>query len=149
MDRLRIVAILALLVLSTIPSRAAGGATPAGAVKAFFEAVAARQYATAWGYLTQDSKRLICEDLAKAQEVDASDIRALFDRNDPRVQSGFWEPFRQETRSDVMAACTYMARAVNGNRAQVGVLGHDAVFLVFKENGKWKFGLMETFPPGN
>lgn len=148
---LRVLATLALALFLALPSVAAepAGGSPAGAVKGFFGAVAAKDYLKAWGLLSDTSKTTICEMIAKDENMKASDVRTLFDTNDPRIQNGFWDSFRQSSKSDVLAGSTYTSGAVNGTKASVTMEGNTTVFHTFKENGRWKFGLMETFPPGN
>lgn len=148
---LRVLATLVLGLFLALPATAAepAGGGPAGAVKGFFGAVAAKEYAKAWGYLSNASKTQICDMIAKDEKMQVTEVRALFDSNDPRIQNGFWDSFRQSSKSDVLADSHYTTGAVTGNRADVKMDGNNTVFHTFKENGKWKFGLMETFPPGN
>lgn len=148
---LRVLATLVLGLLLALPAVAADpvGGSPAGAVKGFFGAVAAREYSKAWGLLSNASKTQICDMIAKDENMKAADVRAMFDGSDPRIEKGFWDSFRESSKADVLASSLYTAGAVRGNRADVKMDGNETVFHVFKENGKWKFGLMETFPPGN
>lgn len=148
---LRVLATLLLGLFLALPATAADpvGGGPAGAVKGFFGAVAAQEYPKAWALLSSTSKNTICEMIAKDEKMQAADVRTLFETNDPSIRKGFWESFRQSSKSDVLAASSFTTGAVNGERADVTMQGNSAVFLTFREKGQWKFGLMETFPPGN
>lgn len=145
----RALAALALALLLALPATATEplGGGPASAVKGFFHAVAQKQYGAAWKLLSESSKATICQSIARDEKMDAGEVRRLFESNDVSIQNGFWESFRVNSKCEVLAGSVFQSGAVDGNRADVTVRGASAVFRAVREQGSWRFGLMETFPP--
>lgn len=148
---LRLLAALLLCLLVAVPAEATRTAAsdPAQAVKGFFQAVAGKNYAQAWALLSRSSQDQIVTMIARDEKMEPAAVRSLFERTDPAICNGFWESFRNSSSSDVLAQGTFKTTQNAGNRATVELANNaNARFLAFLENGSWRFGLLETFPPG-
>ncbi len=122
---------------------------PAQAVKGFFQAVVDSNYSRAWNLLSSHSQGRIVAAVARDEGLAAQDVRQLFESNAPAVRDGFWANFRSTSRSELLAPKTFGTLNLAGNRATVGLAGQDGTFVAVREAGGWRFGLLETFPPGH
>ncbi len=140
--------LLVLLILVSCLVAPAQAQDPAHAVKAFFQAVSARDYGQAWGLLSSASQNRIVTMVARDEEMSTEAVRRLFETRDPSICAGFWDPFRTSSHSEVLAGRTFTSGQVAGNRGSVRMEGNNEQnFVTVLEEGSWRFGLMETFPP--
>jgi hypothetical protein len=82
--------------------------------------------------------------------MDSAQVRALFDANDSRIDSGFWESFRTSSTAGNFAADTMTSQvSADGSNAAVQVFsgGKSVTIKMHREGGAWKVGWMETFFP--
>lgn len=149
MRRLPLLAILALALLLASPVRATQVAQkdPSQAIKGFFQAVDAQDYAQAWRLLSSQSRNTLAQLIARDEKLEPQEVLRLFESDDPSIRAGFWESFRTNSGASVLAAGTFETLEVGGGRARVQMKGREQVaFLAFLEEGSWRFGLVETFP---
>jgi hypothetical protein len=108
------------------------------------QAVADRDYSTAWALLSARSQRQIVSTIADSEKLDPSDVRARFDRADQTVVAGFWTSFR--TASSVSSLATVSATVVSsdGDTALVQFNGYPRRWKCYREAGGWRVGLVET-----
>ncbi len=140
--------LLVLLVLMSCLVAPAQAQDPAHAVKGFFQAVSARDYGRAWALLSSSSQNRIVTMVARDEQMSTEAVRSLFETRDPSVCAGFWDSFRTSSHSEIMAGRTFTSGQVAGNRGSVRMEGNDERnFVTVLEEGSWRFGLMETFPP--
>lgn len=119
---------------------------PAHAVKGFFGAVSGRDYSLAWRLLTSQSRDELVRLVARDENLPQDTVRSLFEQEAESVRTGFWDPFRAQSRCDKLAPHAFRTRVTRGNTAWVEIPGSATRFRAFRENGGWRFGLMETFP---
>lgn len=119
---------------------------PAHAVKGFFGAVSGRDYALAWRLLSTGSRDELVRLVARDENMSQEAVRNLFERDAASVRTGFWDPFRAQSRCEKLAPHEFRTRVSRGNMAWVEIPGSATRFRAFRENGGWRFGLMETFP---
>jgi hypothetical protein len=144
--------VLVAWVAATAPWRAAGAqdAQAVVALRAFFVAVAAKDYATAWSAFSAKTQGLVAQSIADSANMTAADVSQLLDSNDDRVQRGFWNSFRESAKPDVFAQLAMTPVAAPGAGSAVRVNGanvKEMTFLMYKEAGGWKVGWMESFFP--
>jgi hypothetical protein len=147
---LRLAVVLVALTAAS-PWRAAG-AQDAGmvdALRAFFAAVAAKDYATAWSGFSAKTQTLVAQNIAASANLTAADVRKLLDANDDRIQRGFWDSFRGSSKPERFGQVTMTPGIVPlaDGAVKLTVNGQDMTFLMYKEAGGWKVGWMETFFP--
>lgn len=146
MHALRCLAVALALLALAVP--AAAQDVPASAVQGFFAAVSGGRYPEAWALLSTPSQEWIITEVARDEKQDPATVRELFQTTDPAVQKGFWDSFRQSSQAAALAAQSYTTASTTGNTATVTAAGLDVPFQVVLEGGAWRFGLIETFPPG-
>jgi hypothetical protein len=149
---LRFVVLFVALAAAALPRHPAGAQDNPGtvvALRAFLNAVAAKDYATAWSGFSAKTKALVVQSITEGQkELTADEIRKLLDTNDQRTQAGFWEHFRTSANSAALARLPMRAATAAGADGAVKVTAPSkavATFLMYKEAGAWKVGWMETF----
>ena len=144
---LRLVVLLSALLL--LPSSLAADTGPVVALRAFFTAVSGKDYAAAWAGFTHKSQDRIAEVVAKSEKMSVTDVRKLFDTNDKRIRDGFWESFRTSSNSDTFLQVAMSPGAGSGSSDGSVLItapnGNVITMLMYRENGGWKVGWMETF----
>lgn len=116
-------------------------------VAQFFQAVAQEKFAKSWSLLSRYSQDNIISMVAKEVESTPVMIQKLFEENHDAVQRGFWSSFRHSSRIPLMEpTARYEQTTASSRSATVQVqVGEEILnFEVFQENGKWKFGLIES-----
>lgn len=133
-----------------VVAQAADTAAFASAPKQFFQAIVAKDYATAWGLLSEKTKLSLVATSAKEAKMSDAEMRKLFDTNDPAIQNGFWEAFRGSCKADVFVGFSYTYGRQDGNMhiVQLRRPGADTdkplELQVYDEGGP-KFGMAESF----
>ncbi len=128
-----------------------GGAAAAEAPKAFFQAVNAQDFGTAWGLMTEASKNRISTLLSEETKLSVPEQRALFDNNDPKVQTQFWNDFRESSKANLYVGFTYTYGGPGEDGLEVVKVSApqategQTIDLFVKNEGGYKFGLVETF----
>src|SRR5579859_2354317 len=91
-------ALLVSALLLPLPAFAADTG-PVAALRSFFTDVTKSDYADAWAAFTSRSKQGIVNSVADSEHLDPTKVRKLFDTNDPSIQAGFWENFKNSSQS--------------------------------------------------
>jgi hypothetical protein len=147
----RVAFVLVALVAAASPWHAAGAqdAQSAVALRAFFAAVAAKDYATAWSAFSAKTQGWVAQSIADSANMTAAEVRKLLDANDDRVQRGFWDSFRTSSKPERFAQVAMNPGIAPGGdgAVQLTVDGQQMTVLMSKEAGGWKVGWMETFFP--
>lgn len=123
-------------------------ATPDAAVKGFFDAVNEKKYGVAWASLTPKSQQKIVDMVSQDEKMKPEEVKALFDQNKTPIQRGFWDSFRESSKTSQFApAATYKTLNENGNQASVELSSGNVKLEIkaFKEGNGWKAGYIETF----
>lgn len=152
MTRIRAYGLLLAFVL-LIASSAGAEVNPEAAAQAplkFYQAVNAKNYAAAWGLLTEASKSRLTILVAEDAKQTPAEIRNLFDSSDPRIQAGFWDSFRGSAKPELYVTFAYK---YTGDKAGSHVIqasdpgsqNGKTLDLVVKDEGGYKFGLVETY----
>jgi hypothetical protein len=138
-------------------AKAAAGETDSVLISAesLFKAMKQTNYAEIWMGLTQKSRKIIAEDVFKKTKgagqtgysVDA--VEKDFDGNGP-IAKEYWDAFLQSFNPDeVLERSTWEIGFVKKDTAEICLLHKNAEnparLKMFKENGQWKVGLVETF----
>lgn len=121
-------------------------AAPNLVTQQWVRAVVGKDYATAWALLSAHSQDAIVTSIASDEKMDANDVRALFEKNDPRIVSGFWTSFRHAAKA--LRQLTDVPATVSSNDGTLAIVqfnGYPKQWKCFRENGAWKVGYMETF----
>lgn len=113
----------------------------------FVHSVLDEDYATSWSLLTQKSKTYIVDSVSRDEKLDPTLVSDLFEKNDPRVVSGFWTSFRNSSKTVMtqLASRDAAVVATDGDSARVQFPGFDKQWLCFREAGVWRLGFAETF----
>jgi len=126
---------------------------PVIALRAFFTAVTQKDYATAWATLSRKSQEGIVDSVADGEHMASPDVRKLFDTNDPSIDAGFWESFRQSSQAETfLQVAMAPGGARNGSDDSVVITmanGNTVALQMYQEGSAWKVGWMETFFPSN
>jgi hypothetical protein len=125
-------------------------ATPIEATQGFYDAIAAENYAAAWGSLTKKSQDKFISMVSEDEKMDKDKVRDLFDRDASSIRLGFWRSFRNSSKLDIYApGATYKVVSEAGDQAEVEMSSGSFSLKskAFKEDGKWKLGYVETFLP--
>jgi hypothetical protein len=131
-------------------AQAADTAAFASAPKQFFQAIVAKDYATAWGLLSEKTKKSLVATSAKEAKMSDEEMRKLFDTNDPAIQNGFWSAFRGSCKADVFVGFSYTYGRQVGDKHIVelrrpGAGADKALELEVYDEGGPKFGMAESF----
>ncbi len=116
----------------------------------FFKAIVAKEYAVAWGLLTETTKTRLVQTSAKEAKMSEQEMRKLFDSNDTAIQQGFWTAFRGSCKAEVFVNFHYTYGRDAGTKHIVELRRPEAErdkpieLEVYDENGP-KFGMAETF----
>lgn len=124
--------------------------TPVEATQGFYDAIAAENYAAAWGSLTKKSQDKFVSMVAEDEKLDKDKVRDLFERDTSSIRLGFWRSFRNSSKLDIYApGATYKVVSESGDQAEVEMTSGSFSLKskAFREDGKWKMGYVETFLP--
>lgn len=112
----------------------------------WIQAVVDQEYSTAWALLTARSQDYIVNQVASDEKLDPAEVRALFNRTDQSVVSGFWTSFRK-SGSALLSLATVNASVVSsdGDTAVVAFSGYTKQWKCYREAGGWRVGFVETF----
>ena len=114
---LRFVVLFAALALATLPYRSASAQDPGmvTALRGFLNAVAAKDYASAWSAFSAKTKDLLVQSIAAGDKsLTAGEIRQMLDTNDERTQRGFWDNFRTAAKPEFIAGLAMTPAAAAG-----------------------------------
>jgi hypothetical protein len=127
--------------------------TPEGAVQEFFRSIADGNFEVSWLILSAYSQNKIVEMVSLEEEqISPSTVRTLFDSNHPRVREGFWMTFRNSSGiADIIPYATFhrMSKRSDMATVQVRVNSEALDFRVYREDGRWKMGLIESVELNN
>lgn len=128
--------------------------------ESFFKTLKARDYKDIWILLTAKSKARIIEDTYKAilkynkeigKRIDISnkEIERDFETGGP-IAREYWDSFLDNFNPDmVLEESKWEMGKIDRSKAEVIIQYKrsegPAILQVFKEDGRWRFGLMETF----
>jgi hypothetical protein len=120
----------------------------------FFLVLKNREYGKIWGFLSQGSKERIVKDVVKAisergETSNEESIRKDFENLGP-VSFAYWSTFAQHFDPDLVLLESTWKLGKRKEREGEIILTHrqgrrPAVLRMFKENGEWKVGLVESF----
>lgn len=124
------------------------------ALEGFFISLKEKQFADAWDTLTSKSKNTIINEVykevnKKETRVGREVIKQDFDTNGELLKA-YWTSFLQNFDPDsVLKQSVWNIGKIEKNTAVI-VLQHKkseypAEMKLYRENGKWKVGLIETF----
>jgi len=152
--------IIALFCLLAFPAVVAAAADPKetaeilDAAESVFQKMAARDFPALWKGLTTETRQSIIASVRKAEAKIGREHAEESLRND--FQSGgtfaraYWEAYL--TRFDpktILEESRWSMGRVSGNRAEIVLrhrkADHDAHLKMFREEGRWRVGLDETF----
>jgi len=162
LQRAAVFAIAALLLFpASLPTLAAAPAedpaVPAilSTAESLFQTMKARDYTATWAVLTAKSRDTIVSETEEAirkaggQAVPKDEIRGDFAAGGPLCRK-YWEGFlRRFDPDDALEKSRWEMGPVNKDRAEVLIThrraDRPAVLQMFREEGVWKAGLVETF----
>ena len=155
-----VIALLLLFPVSPPTLSAAPADDPAvpailSAAESLFQTMKARDYTATWAVLTAKSRDTIVSETEEAIRksggtvVPKDEIRGDFATGGPLCRN-YWEGFlRRFDPDDALEKSRWEMGAVKEDRAEVLITHHraerPAVLQMFREEGAWKAGLVETF----
>lgn len=120
----------------------------------FFISLKKRDYKTAWELLSEESAETIINDIHEISkkmggEIKKEDITKDFNSNGAMFNS-YWDNYLENFDPDMaLEQSTWEIGSVKKNRAEIFLLykkSHNPARLkMFKQDGAWKVGLVETF----
>ena len=116
----------------------------------FFKAVMDKDYALGWALLTKKSQDGFIKAVAAKAQVDEPSVAAMFADTSGQVSRGFWDSLRDAIGEKTLKlALASPARTATETDTAASVIFTQAPvpMKMFKENGRWKFGYVETFFP--
>ncbi len=140
--------------LSAYAADATHNGIPFAAARSFFEELNARNYTAVWADLTEKSQKAIIGDVMK--EIGKShsgysreQIRSDFRTSGP-VAVAYWKAFLDNFDPEkALKKSTWKMGEVGKNEAEVIIkyrrAEDSAKLKMFREDGRWKVGLTETF----
>lgn len=121
--------------------------------ESWFKSLKTRDYRTTWGLLTAESKeRILTDIIEKAKDksaIDKETLRKDFDECGS-VCKAYWDTFVLGFDPDIaLEESSWQIGRIKGKKGEI-VLKHKtskrpAILKMFKEDGSWKFGLVESF----
>jgi hypothetical protein len=123
---------------------------PAAVPVQFFRALAEKHYARAWACLSSRSQEVFLHLLASAfQEAAYSAERLRHDfENGEGVARIYWGHFASQVQLENWLGLSYKALGSSGDNLLVEGQPAGINLVVVRENGRWRFGYMETFRDG-
>lgn len=129
----------------TPASTPAEAGSPEQAVKSFFSYIFTNQDGKAWEILTETSRKRFCELIAQKTGKDYTWVRAEMDNPNSEMSRGFWNSSRKEFKPAFDRGRLQLKD--NGQNPTTAVIQYDGKTMqlkVYKENGEWKIGLIES-----
>jgi len=141
------------LALADEPDRELGDIL--SSAESFFKIMRARDYPGIWDALTSASQRTILDEARKAiarsggKEIPLDGLRKDFESGGP-IARGYWSGFLAHFNPDiVLEQSRWEQGKIAGDRAEILITyktaEKPALLKLFRENGQWKAGLVETF----
>lgn len=124
---------------------------PLTLVETFFTELKNSNYSTAWQKLTLKSKRTIISDIIKLSNGSVTEDQLLSDfANGGDIAKIYWSAFVQNCDPDLaLKESRWELGKVRESYAEVNLIfrksDHPATLKLYKEEGEWKFGLVESF----
>ena len=123
--------------------------------ESLFKTMRARDYPGIWDVLTSTSQKTILDETGKAiarsggKEIPLDGLRKDFEAGGP-IARGYWSGFLANFNPDIALEQSRWERGkIAGDRAEIPITyktaEKPALLKLFRENGRWKAGLVETF----
>ena len=120
-----------------------------------FRAMKNRDYPAIWGVLTSVSRDTIVDDTRRetarsgGKEIPKAEIRRNFDASGP-VARKYWDGFLERFDPDLALSLSLWEKgAIGADRAEILITyktsEKPALLKLFREDGGWKVGLVESF----
>jgi hypothetical protein len=122
--------------------------------ESFFQSMQKMDYARVWEYLTQNSKDTIVQDTIKAMKSHAKEYSVGHVMNDfacgEALSQAYWNAFMKNFDPImVLEQSKWEIESVKSDKAEIRILykkaSNPAILRMFKEQGIWKAGLVESF----
>jgi hypothetical protein len=122
--------------------------------ESFFQSMQKKDYARIWEYLTQISKDTIVQDTVKAIKSNAEKDSEEHIKNDfacgDALSQAYWNAFMKNFDPNmVLEQSKWEIESVKSDKAEIRILykkaSNPAILRMFKEQGIWKAGLVESF----
>jgi hypothetical protein len=123
---------------------------PAAVPVHFFRALAEKNYARAWGCLSSRSQEVFLHLLASAfydPTYSAERLRHDFESGEGLARI-YWSHFASQVQLENWLSLSYKALGSTGDNLLVEGQPAGINLVVVRENGRWRFGYMETFRDG-
>ena len=125
------------------------------AAESFFKAMESKDYQSIWSLLTERSKDVIIKDVIKAErdrgkpDLTKQGVGVDFSSGGP-ISRTYWNAFLDNFNPDaVLAQSKWEVGRFEKNRGEIAIRYRKsegpAVLQMYKEQGLWKVGLVETF----
>ncbi len=119
--------------------------------ESLFKSMKEKNYTQIWELLTTKSKNTIVEDVYKKdkEKISKKEIYKDFDTGGPIAQA-YWDGFIANFNPDtVLEHSRWKMGPIKSDRAEIIIIykksENPADLKMFKEDGSWKVGLVETF----
>jgi hypothetical protein len=122
--------------------------------ESFFQSMQNKDYARIWEYLTQNSKDTIVQDTIKAMKSNAEEYSVGHIMNDfacgEALSQAYWNAFMKNFDPNmILEQSKWEIESVKSDKAEIRILykkaNNPAILRMFKEQGRWKAGLVESF----
>ena len=122
--------------------------------ESLFTKLKEREHKAVWGLLTGKSRRTIAEDTYKSISTAGGNssreqVEADFSSGGPVAEAYWWGYLQTFDPDHALTQSTWSMGLVKKDRAEIKLLykrsENPAVLKMFKEDGSWKFGLVESF----
>jgi hypothetical protein len=120
----------------------------------FFISLKNHEYETAWNFLSEKSHKTIIDDVYKAYgnmggQIKKEDVKKDF-RNRGVMFNNYWKAFLDSFNTDmILEHSQWEMGAIKKTRAEILLINRKTHSLarlkMYKEQGVWKIGLVETF----
>lgn len=119
----------------------------------FFKDLQNKSFTKAWQGLSEKSRNTIVSDIAKSisKEVTIPTEKIAEDMNTcGEICKSYWGGFLRSFDPDIaLNQCKWEMGTISGNTAEIIITykkaERPAILKMFKEQGKWRVGLVETF----
>jgi hypothetical protein len=122
--------------------------------ESFFQSMQRKDYARNWEFLTQKSKDTIVQDTVKAIKTDTKKNSEEYINNDfmhgGALSQAYWNAFMKNFDPNmILEQSKWEIEPVKSDKAEIKILykkaSNPAILMMFKEQGIWKTGLVESF----
>jgi hypothetical protein len=122
--------------------------------ESFFQSMQKKDYVRIWEDLTQNSKDTIVQDTIKAMASNAKEYSAGQIMNDfacgEVLSQAYWNAFMKNFDPNmVLEQSKWEIESVKSDKAEIRILykkaSNPAILKMFKEQDRWKTGLVESF----